>query len=65
MAQKLSRKQLAAIHAAQKKKGIDSDSPLARFPRGGEGDEPFTVRKTRIITRAELIQMQREAGVRG
>ncbi len=66
MAQKLTRKQLAAIHAAQKKKkGMGSDSPLARFPRDGEDGEPFQVRKSRKITESELIQMQRQAGVRG
>jgi len=64
MTQKLSRKQLAAIQAKVKKRGMSSSS-IAKFPRGGEGGEPFPVKKSRKITELELIQMQREAGVRG
>jgi len=64
MAQKLTRKQLAAIQAKVKKRGMSSSS-IAKFPRNGEGGEPFQVRKSRKITESELIQMQREAGHRG
>lgn len=55
---KLTREQLRKIHAMnQRKKEI-----LKEF---NKSDEPFTVKSTKTISQADLIRMQKDAGVRG
>jgi len=50
----------------ERKREILSLSRREREIRPGfERDEPFTVKDTKTISQADLIRMQREAGVRG